>query len=68
MRLLRRLSRLFFPPSPDDEAAEREEYGRVYETEQQLERARYGRYAGTPAADAAEEDLDEFKRPPDPAP
>ncbi len=60
--------RLFSSSRADDEAAEREEYGPSDRGEVERERARFGSFAGAEAAEAAEEELDEFKAPRDPAP
>jgi hypothetical protein len=62
------IRRLFSSGRADDEAAEREEYGLPDRGELELERDRLGSFAGAEAAQAADEELDEFKAPPDPAP
>jgi hypothetical protein len=63
------LRRLFSSGGPDDEAAEREEYGLPDRGEVGLERSKAGSFAaGGEAAEAAEDELDEFKAPRDPAP
>ncbi len=68
MGLGNRLRRLFSSSRADDEAAEREEYGLPDRGEAGLERDGLGSFAGSEATEAAEEELDEFKAPPDPAP
>ena len=62
------IRKLFSPTRVDDEAAEREEYGIPDRGEAALERDRFGSFARTEAAEAAEEELEEFKPPQDPAP
>lgn len=52
----------------EEEAAEREEYGTPNHTEHELEQEGFPSFAGVEGAEAAEEELDEFKAPPDPAP
>jgi sporulation protein YlmC with PRC-barrel domain len=55
--------------TPDDEAAEREEYGGPASGEAELERYRSAAvYPMQEAAEAADANLASFKRPPDPAP
>ena len=57
-------------PSPEDEAAEREEYGSPDRGEADLERVDRG-FVGFPSGEAsevAEADLEEFKPPRDPSP
>jgi hypothetical protein len=58
---------LFSSSGPDDEAAEREEYGLPDRGEQELEWDRRG-LADSETAEAAEAQLDQFKAPRDPAP
>jgi hypothetical protein len=64
------LRRLFSSGEREDQAAEREEYD--VPAPDEVERARettFGSfYAGTEGTEAAEEELDEFKPPNDPAP
>jgi len=52
----------------EDEAAEREEYGIPDRGQMELERDRYGSFAEGEGTRAAEEELEEFKPPRDPAP
>jgi hypothetical protein len=59
---------LFSPNGPDDEAAEREEYGLPDRGEVELGPGRSTSFAVAEGAQVAEDDLDEFKAPPDPAP
>jgi len=61
------LRRLFTSGDRDEEAAEREEYGLPPRDE--LERpGQYESFAGAEAVQVAEDELDEFKAPSDPAP
>jgi hypothetical protein len=60
--------RLFSSSGPDDEAAEREEYGHAERGESELERERLGPLAASEGAEAAEAELGQFKAPPDHAP
>jgi hypothetical protein len=61
------LRRLFTSGDRDEEAAEREEYGLPPRNE--LERpGQYESFAGAEAVEVAEDELDEFKAPSDPAP
>jgi hypothetical protein len=60
--------RLFSSSGPDDEAAEREEYGVPDRGEQELQRDRGGAFAESESAEAAEAALDQFQAPRDPAP
>jgi hypothetical protein len=59
---------LFSSSSLDDEAAEREEFGLDDRGEAELKRDRFGPYATTEAAEAAEENLQELEPPRDPNP
>jgi hypothetical protein len=59
---------LFSSSRGDDEAAEREEFGVSDRGEHESERARFGTFADAEATEAAADELDEFKPPPDPAP
>jgi hypothetical protein len=52
----------------DDEAAEREDYGIPDRGRVELERDSVGSFAETEGAQAAEDELEEFKPPRDPAP
>jgi hypothetical protein len=61
------IRRLFSFSGADDEAVEREEYGLPDRGEAELERDRLGSFASAEATQAAEDELDEFKAPPDPA-
>jgi len=61
------LRRLFTSGDRDEEAAERQEYGLPPRDE--LERpGQYESFAGAEAVQVAEDELDEFKAPSDPAP
>ena len=62
------IRRLFSSSRADDEAAEREEYGLPDRGAVELERGRAGAFAGAEGAEAATEELEEFKAPPDQAP
>jgi hypothetical protein len=63
------LRRLFSSESADDEAADLEEYGLTNREQSQRGSSGFGSFAaGTEEAEAAKEELDEFKPPPDPAP
>jgi hypothetical protein len=62
------IRRLFSSSPAEDQAAEREEYGLPARDEIEHERTRLGSFAGAEAAEAAEEELGEFKAPRDPAP
>jgi hypothetical protein len=62
------LRRLFSSTSPEEEAAEREEYGLPDRGDVERRRAGFGSFAGAEASEAAEDELDEFKPPRDPAP
>jgi hypothetical protein len=62
------IRRLFSPSGPEEEAAAREEYGIPDRGEAALERDRSGPYGLGEAAETAEEELDQFKAPPDPNP
>jgi hypothetical protein len=62
------IRRLFSSTRTDDEAAEREEYGIPDRGQVELERDRRGPFAETEGAQAAEDELAEFKPPRDPAP
>jgi hypothetical protein len=68
MRFGHWFGRLFSSNRPDDEAAEREEYGLVDRGEVELEREMRGGYARAEAAEAAEAELDSLRAPPDPDP
>ena len=61
------LRRLFSSGDREEEAAEREEYGLPPRND--LERpGQYESFAGAEAVQVAEDELDEFKAPGDPAP
>jgi hypothetical protein len=60
--------RLFFSTGVEDEAAERGEYGIPDQAQMELERDRFGSFAEGEGTRAAEEELEEFKPPRDPAP
>jgi hypothetical protein len=62
------MRRLFSSSGKDDEAAEREEYNVPDRGVAELERDRLRSFADSEGAEAAEEELDEFKAPRDPAP
>ncbi|HET7649010.1 MAG TPA: hypothetical protein VFK17_10590 [Gaiellaceae bacterium] len=68
MSLLDRLRSLLSPGSGEEAAAEREEYGLPDEGEAELRTAGGPEYAGMETERLAEDDLDELKPPPDPAP
>jgi hypothetical protein len=61
------LRRIFTPASREEEAAEREELGQPARDD--LDRpGQYQSFAGAEAVEVAEDELDEFKEPRDPAP
>jgi hypothetical protein len=62
------IRRLFSSNEAEEEAVEREEYGLPDRRDRETERGRLGSFAGSEAADAADDELDEFKAPRDPAP
>jgi hypothetical protein len=63
------LRRLFSSESADDDAADLEEYGLTNREQRQRGATGFGSFAaGAEEAEAAEDELDEFKPPPDPAP
>ena len=62
------LRRLFSANGPEDEAAEREEYGTPDRAQKELGRDRFGSFAEGEGAQAAQQELEEFKPPRDPAP
>jgi hypothetical protein len=68
MSLGQRLRRLFSATSREEEATEREEYGASDRGEITFEEAKGGNFAGYEGVEAADEELTELKRPPDPAP
>jgi hypothetical protein len=68
MSLGQRVRRLFSSTSREDETAEREEYGVSDRGEIEFEEARGGNFAGFEGVEAADEELEELERPPDPAP
>jgi hypothetical protein len=57
-----------FGSSRDDEAAEREEFGGPDRGEAELRSPERSARYGSPAAQVAEDDLEEFEAPKDPAP
>jgi hypothetical protein len=66
--VIRWLRQLFGADSREEEEAEREEYGDVPDRgEADLERTSLSSFAGTDAGEVAEDELDELRRPPDPA-
>ena len=60
--------KLFSSSGPDDDAAEREEYGIRDRGEVALERGRLDPLPTSEGAEAAEAELDQLKAPRDPAP
>jgi hypothetical protein len=62
------LRRLFSASGPDDEAAERDEYGTPDRGQTELERDRFGSFPESEGAQVAEQKLEEFEPPRDPAP
>ena len=61
------LRRVFSSATPDDEAAEREDYGARDRGEAELERDRFsGNFASTAGAQEAADELDELKAPREP--
>jgi hypothetical protein len=67
--VIRRLRQFFDTSSREVEVAEREEYGDDPDRgEEALERASLSSFAGTDAGRVAEDELDELRPPPDPAP
>jgi hypothetical protein len=62
------IRRLFPSSGAAAEAAEREEYGVPDRGEAELDRDRFGTFAEREGAELAEDELDELKPPPDPAP
>jgi hypothetical protein len=68
MSIMDRLRQLFSPGSGEEAAAEREEYGTSSAGDEQLRAAGGPGHAGLETEQLAEDDLDELKRPPDPAP
>jgi hypothetical protein len=62
------IRKLFSSGGAGDRAAQGEEYGLRDRGEAELEQDRFGTFAGAEATEAAEDDLDEFKAPRDPAP
>ena len=63
------IRKLFSVAGAEDEAAEREEYGIRADDELERTRRESGSFfAGAEATEVAEEELDEFKPPRDPAP
>jgi hypothetical protein len=62
------IRKVFSSGGADDEAAEREEYGLPDRGEVELEREGLRSFAGSEGVEAAQDELDEFEAPPDPAP
>lgn len=62
------IRRLFSSNEGEEEAAEHEEYGVPDRPDLGSERGRLGSFAGSEEAAAADDELDEFKAPRDPAP
>jgi hypothetical protein len=62
------IRKIFSSDQREEEAVEREEYGTPDRTEEELQQEGFPSFAGVEGADAAEEELEEFKAPPDPAP
>jgi hypothetical protein len=59
---------LFSSNQGEEDAAEHEEYGLPDGIDRESERGRLGSFAGSEATAAADDELDEFKAPRDPAP
>ena len=68
MALMDRLRKLFSPGTGEEAAAEREEYGLPETSDDQLRATGGPEYARMETERLAEDDLDELKPPPDPAP
>ena len=63
------IRRVFSSPGPEDEAAEREEYGLQDRGEDELRREPFrGLPATEEGAETEEADLESFRKPPDPDP
>lgn len=62
------IRRVFSSNQPEEEAVEREEYGLTEVEDRETQRGRLGSFAGSEAAQAAGDELDELKAPRDPAP
>jgi hypothetical protein len=62
------LRRLLSATGSKDEAAERDEYGTPDRGQMELERDRFGSFAEGEGTRVAEEELEEFEPPRDPAP
>jgi hypothetical protein len=62
------IRRIFSSDKGEEEAAEREEYGLTEHEDRETQRGRLGSFAGAEASEAADDELDEFKAPRDPAP
>ena len=62
------IRRVFSSSEGEEEAAEHEEYGVPDRVDRETEIGRLGSFAGAEATEAAEDELDEFKAPRDPAP
>lgn len=68
MSFMDKLRSLFATNTGEDAAAEREEYGLPDTSEAELRTAGGPGYAGMETERLAEDDLDELRPPPDPAP
>ena len=68
MSLGQRVRRLFSSTTREDEAPEEEAYALSDRGEIEFEEARGGNFAGFEGVEAADEELEELERPPDPAP
>ena len=62
------LRRVFSATGSEAEAAERAEYGTPDRGQTELDRDRFGSFAESEGAQAAEQELEEFEPPRDPAP
>jgi hypothetical protein len=62
------IRKIFSSDPREEETAEREEYGTPDRTEEELEQEGFPSFAGVEGAEAAREELEEFKAPSDPAP
>jgi hypothetical protein len=62
------IRKLFSSNEGEEEAAQKEEYGTPDRIDRETQRGRLGSFAGAEASEAADDELDELKAPPDPAP
>jgi hypothetical protein len=62
------IRKLFSSNEGEEEAAQQEEYGTPDRIDRETQRGRLGSFAGAEASEAADDELDELKAPPDPAP